>query len=240
VYEVIVYNRTLSSAELSAATAALEQSYGIQPINCSYVPPPKLDCTALASSLNAGLPSAAQIGRLATFVGALRAKGPALTATLPYAMASMAQDYVAGFERRCTGMTRGHILPLRTPASTLKSLTDLLSTAGELRFAQILPDCLIFLFSTVLLGNAARSRHRRLGGASLRSAIVPSEFDRVNTSDPDRFGVFLTHTVTGREADCWAQQLARQPVRPQCRPFVGGAGRSVEQVALEALCGMQP
>ena len=107
VYEVIVYNRTLSSAELSAATAALEQSYGIQPTNCSYVPPPKLDCTALASTLNAGLPSAAQVARVNAFVGALRAKGPALTATLPYAMASMAQDYVAGFERRCTGMTRG-------------------------------------------------------------------------------------------------------------------------------------
>jgi hypothetical protein len=56
---------------------------------------------------------------------------PATKASVPYAMATTASDFMRGFESRCAGLNNDTIPGLSSQAANEKSLADLLSAAGN-------------------------------------------------------------------------------------------------------------
>jgi hypothetical protein len=123
-HELIVYGRELTADELAAATTTLRQRYDIPPLDCALPRPvPTLDCTALRSSCvkgtwprGCGL-NATEEARLKSFLQAAAAQ-PETKASVPYAMALTASDFMSGFEERCVGKAQPNSPTLTDSAIT--------------------------------------------------------------------------------------------------------------------------
>ena len=97
---------------------------------------PKLDCAALRSFCvkgtwprGCGL-HANESAKLQAFLEAV-GEQPAMKASIPAAMATVASDFMDGFERRCAGLNNATIPALASVAADEKSLADMLSAAGN-------------------------------------------------------------------------------------------------------------
>ena len=95
-----------------------------------------LDCQAIRTtcaqvkwSRSCGL-NATEAARLSRFVALLDTD--ALKASLPHAMASSSQAYMAGFDRRCLALNAGELRQMGTLNATIKTLQDQLSAAGNI------------------------------------------------------------------------------------------------------------
>lgn len=105
-YDLIVYGRELTQAELTSVSTTLRQQYRISAINCSLPrPKPTLNCTSLRSSCvkgtwprGCGL-NQSESRKLENFIQAA-AVHPATKASVPYAMALTASNFMSGFEKR--------------------------------------------------------------------------------------------------------------------------------------------
>ena len=134
VYEVMVFNTSLSQAALESVTTQLQTAYNITRANCSPRPAPHLDCATLRSSLCSPSNWPRKCGLNATETDRLHAFLHATTSmpdNLPVAMARTALDYARGFDQRCAGLNNGTVPPLSSDKAVLASLTDLLSASGN-------------------------------------------------------------------------------------------------------------
>jgi hypothetical protein len=152
IYEVRIFNRTLTATEHDAIVASLESAHSVPSVNCTARPLPHLNCTALrtacASSAwprNCGL-STTEATRLSAFLSRLTTQ--ALNDTLPAAMALAARSYTRNFELRCAGLVDGSLEPLASAVANTDSLADLLSASGNLYSG----------LTNVLTGRYAKSR----------------------------------------------------------------------------------
>ena len=131
VYEILVYNRSLTDAELTATTRALQLSYNTTSgAPCGTPPTPDLNISCAALLHSEGL-AAAKVARLNSFVQKL-STAPDLNQTLPLRMALAALDYTNGFNARCAGLNNGTVPPLSTLAGTMASLSNMLQAAGSI------------------------------------------------------------------------------------------------------------
>lgn len=105
-YDLIVYDRELTEAELASATTTLRRQYQIPAMNCSLSrPKPTLNCTGLRRSCvkgtwprGCGL-NESETRKIARFMQAAAAD-QATKASVPYAMALTASNFMSGFEKR--------------------------------------------------------------------------------------------------------------------------------------------
>lgn len=125
-YELVVYNRSLSDTEQAEAETFLAAKHGIAPMDCNKRPAPDIDCKSFNRTGVGGL-LPAETARLRRFLGLLTTA--ALRQTVPQAMAVVALDYDAGFEERCAGLVNGTLDALPTLPQNQKSLIDMLVTS---------------------------------------------------------------------------------------------------------------
>jgi hypothetical protein len=133
----VIYNRTLSAAEILGASSELQKRYSILARTCDAPNPhATLDCVALRRSCvkgawprGCGL-NATEATKLESFLEAAAAQ-PDTKASVPYAMAETARDFTNAFEARCQGLSNGTIPAMASQTVAEKSLADLLSAAGN-------------------------------------------------------------------------------------------------------------
>ena len=137
VYEVVVFNRSLTDAEHAAVVESLAAKHTVAPVDCSARPKFDLNCTDLRSTCASGSwprkcgLAANETARLNAFLAKVGAS-PELNATVPAAMARASLDAASAYEARCAGLVNGTIPSLASRASVVASLGDLLSTSGNL------------------------------------------------------------------------------------------------------------
>jgi hypothetical protein len=137
IYEVAVYNRTLSAVDEKSFAAALQTKYSVPSTNCTARPRPNLDCVTLKTTLcgtaawprKCGL-NVSEAARLTAYIAKLSINAT-LTTSVPFVMASTSLDFATNFDKRCAGLNDGDILPLLYPGATIASLTNLLTASGN-------------------------------------------------------------------------------------------------------------
>ena len=122
VYELVVYNRTLTASELERVQSYLQDRWGL--------PNPSPNCTL---ALNCTLPpaTAATVQVAACLDRALTANAT-LTDTFVHLRASYIVQYAAAFQTRCDGQKSGQLPLLPTLGSTLAALRSYGATIDQM------------------------------------------------------------------------------------------------------------
>eukprot|EP00039_Didymoeca_costata_P016898 m.307959 g.307959 ORF g.307959 m.307959 type:complete len:943 (-) comp16467_c0_seq2:162-2990(-) len=124
-YELLVYNRSLTDEEMEQTRSYLFLKYNTSNISCNK-PAPDLECETLAAN---GL-TGDELGNLTTFITKLTTAN--LSDTLPYNMAEDAIAYNNGGHLRCAQLSNGTLPALRSVGANTASVTLLFQTAKQI------------------------------------------------------------------------------------------------------------